>query len=579
MRESGPTNSDESRDGKVENPESKAKKVVRLPLHFDGTHESKTDYKPVDPIVGSQSPDIDDKTRRFLSLLPKESVPRPDFGVPKPQELLGNQGVDKLNNLDDVEPVVSDDEEDDEAEKAEVKKDANELAVRKPDKRRLMAIADMIVGKTEEIIDPSSKGDTEAPPKPEEVQEVRNGDEQDIMAYEDLEHPADEGDEILPVGAEGQVTDNSQDDEPIVSANANESVTNQPTPNNQRSTSSSLNPTSPVGGGSGLPPIVPPITPGLGGPNAPLQTPNIFMGYSGATAPNTIGPFSPNISPSAPEIDRSGAFRKLAILMGAGLLVEHMLGKSYDKKLERKFSSSVSVIEKQVKQNQQIQQRLEMAYEKHKQEIAELRAGQPEATMAAPVELQTGTSRATELQRPVQGDVIAGLPAIELGASVLPRAQGANRETTTESIKSILESQNITRHQESISESLDEAIKAELKPNTESQMSKLVLEQAAAAAENNIAVEKVYERRSEIKDDQTGVGSPQQGGAGGVMGAFLPSSQPQYANARKLAESQATINSGLDAQRQDSYKKAVKSGFSLALLLIVVGIIVYLVIS
>lgn len=113
--------------------------------------------------------------------------------------------------------------------------------------------------------------------------------------------------------------------------------------------------------------------------------------------------------------------------------------------------------------------------------------------------------------------------------------------------------------------------------SAESAIPRLVMEQAAAAAEQNIPIEKAYELRSEVRDDTTtGVGASQSGAKAG--GANMQHQKLAQDYAPKMPIRQRGLLAYIAAMPVH-YRQSVALGFVIALILAFTLGIVYLLTS
>lgn len=107
-----------------------------------------------------------------------------------------------------------------------------------------------------------------------------------------------------------------------------------------------------------------------------------------------------------------------------------------------------------------------------------------------------------------------------------------------------------------------------------------IFEQVASAAEHDVPVERVFERSHEVKDDKTTpVGAAS---VGSVMARQAV--QPSSTTPHNSQMTSPVDTSGLpvirdNQQSSESYKQAVKAGFSAAIVIIIFGVIAYLMIK
>lgn len=102
-----------------------------------------------------------------------------------------------------------------------------------------------------------------------------------------------------------------------------------------------------------------------------------------------------------------------------------------------------------------------------------------------------------------------------------------------------------------------------------------IMEQVAEAAEQNVPVERVFERSHEVKDDQTGpVGAAS---IGAIMAARGQGQQlPQQNNTNQQPTDTSSLPVAYDKPAGDMYKQAMMRGFWAGVIIIILGTIAYL---
>jgi hypothetical protein len=213
--------------------------------------------------------------------------------------------------------------------------------------------------------------------------------------------------------------------------------------------------------------------------------------------------------------------------------LEYLGRKKADKKLESRVNQKISATTQEVNRNAALQQELETLTRQNQAQLETLKRAR---------ENEVGTL----LQEAVQAEK----PALDRAVvPEVPRQASVEKPVAPSNIQ-------------------ERAKQEEIQPEK-------ILEQVADAAEHNIAVERVFERSHEVKDDQAMPGAATSVGA--VM-ADRTGSMP-YKIAQPIGAQPPTL---LDTHKEvtaEVYRQAMKSGFWAAIAIIVLGSLAYLMIK
>jgi hypothetical protein len=370
---------------------------------------------------------------------------------------------------------------------------------------------------------------------------------------EDFQHWEQEMAEATPTSAE-TVTIPEEDDEPEQPATAVHGPRARPSSRPARPTTPPPVVSSPVIAGNVPPPLVggggntPPLIPG--GPN----NPNYNFGPPPPGPNMNMPPISPNMIPLGPNVIPGGlgpnvlsghehrhGHPRLALAFAAGLLVEHMLGRRADKKIDTEMRRRTDKLRDQIERSQASQEQARQAME----------AQQIRLTTEQDRQRQTLEHRQAAI-----ANVPVGARASQLPQAGIPRQPEAGMPAMPEQVPVI---------------NTDTYAEARVRPN-------LVMEQVAAAAEHDMPVERVYERRQEVRDEPPAGASG--AGAAASVGSTLDSSAPsqQYGSMGSSPSAQPhqwDTSAHSPEERAAHYRSAAITGFGAALTLILLGLLAY----
>lgn len=343
-----------------------------------------------------------------------------------------------------------------------------------------------------------------------------------------ISHPV-ELSEYTPVDQIESIDDDEEDD---LEANTTATSTALPVPSTGKARFKTAS------GQPLLPPAGPPPLPNLpgspnmvpppsAGPNGLPSTPNVPMGN-----PNRMVPQSEQVTVERERvIERRGSALPYLVI-GA----EYFARKSADKKLQKKVTEKISNTQAEVTRNAILQQELNTVVKQNREQLDALKQNRASQEQAEP--------RTPEVA-----------PTILKPESKTPEPP-KSFETA------------IPQEKQRISQ-------LERQDNPENVQRK-IFEQVADAAENDVPVERVFERSHEVKDDKTvPVGAAS---VGSVVAAIHPVvSTPAIVLPSSVYTKES---SGQLAQRHqsdsDTYRQAMKAGFWTATMIIILGSFAYL---
>jgi hypothetical protein len=365
-----------------------------------------------------------------------------------------------------------------------------------------------------------------------------------------------------------------------------EASTQQPTAKTHRPETSPLASVA-AGNEAAVPPRLPRVPGGgdinfPGGPSGPaspnFSSPNLPINPNVLTAPTAI---APNVNNVLNSHEHAHGHPNLALAFGAGLLLEHYLGKRADKKITNEMRQQTDRLARVIDQangqqsfvNDSLrsqQQRLESAQQtqqqlwERQQQVRRTITERPQPTlteMRQPVVDRSTEAPATPppLSREVFGTASSSAKS---GFEATPMATPDGVEVAMPTGK------------EAVIPNTDLYAEARVKPS-------VVMEQVAQAAEQDVPVEIAYERRQEVRDEPGSSGSSggaMGGGGAGFAPVSAPHSQPREASARQLAETQAYLSTSGQGSynNHNQYRSASLMGFWTAITLLVVGAAAYL---
>lgn len=272
-------------------------------------------------------------------------------------------------------------------------------------------------------------------------------------------------------------------------------------------------------------------------------------------SPNTLNA-SPNYTPAPANtiIQRHEVIHpadRWVPWIGIGLVAEHIGRKRADRKLERRFTRNIDRLDRKAEDTATVQARLEQAN-------ARLTATQREVS---------SRMQAAESVASVR-DVLPGIHPAE--STIKSTEVLATQQTANGRAEAVASSPELTQEKQPLIPQTDALAERHVKPE-------VVLEKIATAAEKNAPLEKVYERRQEVKDEQS---SPVSAGGAAAVSDILSRSAT---GARFSASDQAgsAAHEVHDASHATStnggynYKTAAAAGAGAALVLLVLAAVAY----
>lgn len=320
----------------------------------------------------------------------------------------------------------------------------------------------------------------------------------------------------------------------------------------------------PAGGAGGGGNIVPPVPGGLGNPNNPNNPFGPFEAPDGGSVPsanviplpadpNILGGISPN---TLKTHEHHHGHPRLALAMAAGLLVEHMLGKRADKRIDTEMRQRTDKLREQIERTQTTQAEAQRKLESQQMSVVAEQDRQRRI-----IEQQ---NEAIISPTPAAAERLAAAPTV-VAAEVAPQQRTAAR---AEQSKAAPEATAPSVEEVSIV-GTDAYAEAQARPAA-------VMEQVAVAAEQDMPVERVYERRQEVRDEPSSPAGAAAGGAAGIFGSTPSGQQVGTTSGGGADSSQATNDhQGIQAPESD-YRAAVARGIGAALALITLALLAYL---
>lgn len=258
---------------------------------------------------------------------------------------------------------------------------------------------------------------------------------------------------------------------------------------------------------------------------------------------------TPNTAPTSKRIDRETHHEhshehghpRLAFAMAAGLLVEHMLGKRADRRIEKAGRARTDKLSEQIKRSQTTQEQARQQLEARQLQLEAEQARQRQTlesvgsasntAAASKAERVSVPRRHEELTPPVDSEL---QQMIEQGAATVVDAEASAR-------------------------------------------SKVAMEQAAVAAELDQPVERVYERRQEVKDEPSNPAGAAAGGAASI--GSVPSTSNSAQQRTIQGASGSTGQRTNDGHAHDpgiDFHAAAVRGVGAGLAVIVLALLAYL---
>jgi hypothetical protein len=319
-----------------------------------------------------------------------------------------------------------------------------------------------------------------------------------------------------------------------------------------------------AGGGGGGGNIVPPVPGGPGNPNnpnnpfGPYGNPNTGPISSANVVPLPVNPnvvlggVTPN---KVTDHEHRHGHPRLALAMAAGLLVEHMLGKRADKRIDAEMRKRTDKLREQIEQTQASQDEARRNLQEQQMRVVAEQDRQRQTVEAQSVAVATQAA-ANRLQPSAR-------PSAEVGAKAHRTVESGRQFGQTEHVEASPEDIPII--------GTDAYAEAQARP-------KVVMEQVAAAAENDVPVERVYERRQEVRDEPSSPAGAAAGGAMAGAGSTLGSGSGQYNAPVSDQGAQRSASTQKDSHESElDYRAAAARGIGGALALIVLAAIAYLV--
>jgi hypothetical protein len=245
---------------------------------------------------------------------------------------------------------------------------------------------------------------------------------------------------------------------------------------------------------------------------------------------------TPSVTSEKPE-------RETVIERGPGMVLpvalvglEYLGRKKADKKLEKRVNEKISATNNEVARNSALQQELQNLTRQNEERLEALKR-----------------ARGSEVTAPTQVIERMQQPKIESASAPESRQQPPYKEVNT----SYPERET---------------------QKTEEIQPQKILEQVADAAEQNIAVERVFERSHEVKDDQTTVPGTA-ASVGAVMAAqaaSMPARVPVPSPLQQQTETPPLVSQEAITK---AYRHAMKIGFWSAVMIIILGSIAYLMVK
>ena len=218
--------------------------------------------------------------------------------------------------------------------------------------------------------------------------------------------------------------------------------------------------------------------------------------------------------------------------------LEHLGRKKADKKLEKRVNEKISDTNKEVTRNTALQQELETLTRQNQEQLEALKRAR--AKEALDLSRAAEHTQQPQLEKAVPAPETPKPSALETQVKPIQKVEQPRRE--------------------------------EVKPEK-------ILEQVADAAEHNIAVERVFERSHEVKDDQVMPGAA--ASVGSVVADRASTLPPR--NAPPVFQSPVIHNLPSqvvnEKEAAEIYKQAIKTGFWAAIAIIILGSLAYLVIQ
>lgn len=229
------------------------------------------------------------------------------------------------------------------------------------------------------------------------------------------------------------------------------------------------------------------------------------------------------------------------ILVGA----EYLARKKADRKLEKRVSEQITTTNQEVARAAVLQQELETLTKQNKEQLESLkRARAGEVRQSSPPAEKVSPSTAEQRTPPPE----------------VVREQ-------TERVKQV-SGEKLFSHPHVPEREMPE----EIQPQK-------ILEQVADAAEHNLAVERVFERSHEVKDDRSVPGVAASVGAVMAAQASALPQRPVEQTPTLVSREDGLLPFVDDQAASAAYRRAMKTGFWSAVMIIILGLIAYLVVK
>lgn len=251
-----------------------------------------------------------------------------------------------------------------------------------------------------------------------------------------------------------------------------------------------------------------------------------------------------------PVIARDRGARSLAVLVG---VAETIGRRRADRRLERKSNKETASLKQETKQDLGRRAKLEQAAAKSKEAMEQLRNRQ-EALEARPAAQPNHRNYNNNAERKVKASAPEGPPPLSF-ARKSPEQPAASTPEQKPAMRTI---EQRTEHKEP-------APDKPLKPKEALKKPEAVLREVAAAAEKNVALEGLYERRHEVKDDAVKLAAAP-AAAGGASSIPAPQDTSAAASSGQAPASSRAVQL---LQEAAQHRQAAQSGFWAALIILV----------
>lgn len=311
----------------------------------------------------------------------------------------------------------------------------------------------------------------------------------------------------------------------------------------------SSSPAAASGGGGGRVPPMPPVGSPLGpsNPNGP-NNPNAFNVFNSSNT--LVSPVNPNVQAGhnpnkITDHEHEHGHPRMALATAAAIIVEHMVGKHYDKRIDRASRQRDAKLHEQIDDTRTMHEQVRQKTEAQQLELANEQARQRRV-------LETIRSATNNVERPIA----AGRPE----RVVMPNTY----------VEAAVDAE--------LRQDIEQATLKTVEAEARSQ-SKVVMERVAVAAEFDEPVERVYERRQEVKDEPSTPGGASGGASsiGSVLAKNGSTAGQQSAHGSSTGQNGSTGDPyhGNDPRHLD-YRAAAIRGVGAGLAVIVLALMAYL---